>query len=54
MIGPALKAVEEYKASLMKSPNPPAANMTILTDDAFNVRFGSILLQKAVERGREA
>ena len=28
VIGPALKAVEEYKASLVKSPNPPAANMT--------------------------
>jgi len=28
VIGPVLKAVEEYKASLMKSPNPPAANMT--------------------------
>jgi arylsulfatase A-like enzyme len=28
VIGPALKAVEEYKASLAKSPNPPAANIT--------------------------
>jgi arylsulfatase len=28
VIGPVLKAVEEYKASLAKSPNPPAANMT--------------------------
>jgi arylsulfatase A-like enzyme len=28
VIGPVLKAVEEYKASLVKSPNPPAANMT--------------------------
>ena len=28
VIGPALKTVEEYKASLVKSPNPPAANMT--------------------------
>jgi arylsulfatase len=28
VIGPALKAVQEYKASLVKSPNPPAANMT--------------------------
>jgi arylsulfatase A-like enzyme len=26
--GPLLKAVEEYKASLAKYPNPPAANMT--------------------------
>jgi len=28
VIGPVLKVVEEYKASLVKSPNPPAANMT--------------------------
>lgn len=28
VIGPALKTVEEYKASLVKAPNPPAANMT--------------------------
>jgi len=28
VIGPVLKAVEEYKASLVKNPNPPAANMT--------------------------
>jgi len=28
VIGPALKAVEEYKASLVKNPNPPAANIT--------------------------
>jgi len=28
VIGPALKAVEEYKVSLAKYPNPPAANMT--------------------------
>ena len=28
VIGPVLKAVEEYKASLAKHPNPPAANMT--------------------------
>jgi arylsulfatase len=26
--GPLLKAVEEYKASVAKFPNPPAANMT--------------------------
>jgi arylsulfatase len=26
--GPVLKAVEGYKASLVKSPNPPAANLT--------------------------
>jgi arylsulfatase len=28
VIGPVLKAVEQYKASLTKHPNPPAANMT--------------------------
>ena len=28
VLGPLLKAVEEYKASVEKSPNPPAANMT--------------------------
>ena len=28
VIGPMLKAVEEYKASLAKNPNPPAANFT--------------------------
>jgi arylsulfatase A-like enzyme len=28
VVGPVLKAVEEYKASLAKYPNPPAANMT--------------------------
>ena len=28
VIGPALKAVEDYKASLAKHPNPPAANIT--------------------------
>jgi len=28
VIGPVLKAVQEYKASLVKHPNPPAANMT--------------------------
>jgi arylsulfatase A-like enzyme len=28
VLGPLLKAVEEYKASLAKAPNPPAANMT--------------------------
>ena len=28
VIGPALKAVEEYKGSLVKNPNPPAANIT--------------------------
>jgi arylsulfatase A-like enzyme len=28
VVGPVLKAVEEYKASLVKYPNPPAANMT--------------------------
>lgn len=28
VLGPLLKAVEEYKASLVRSPNPPAANMT--------------------------
>jgi arylsulfatase len=26
--GPALKAVEEYKESLKKYPNPPGANLT--------------------------
>ena len=28
VIGPALRVVEDYKASLVKHPNPPAANMT--------------------------
>ena len=28
VVGPLLKTVEEYKASLVKNPNPPAANMT--------------------------
>jgi len=28
VMGPVLKAVEEYKASLAKHPNPPAANLT--------------------------
>ena len=28
VIGPALKAVQEYKGSLVKNPNPPAANIT--------------------------
>jgi arylsulfatase len=28
VLGPVLKAVEEYKAGLAKYPNPPAANMT--------------------------
>jgi arylsulfatase len=28
VIGPVLKAVEEYKTSLTRAPNPPAANMT--------------------------
>ena len=28
VLGPLLKVVEEYKASLKLSPNPPAANMT--------------------------
>jgi hypothetical protein len=28
VIGPVLKAVEEYKASIAKYPDPPAANMT--------------------------
>jgi hypothetical protein len=28
VIGPLLKAVEEYKASLAKHPKPPAANLT--------------------------
>jgi arylsulfatase A-like enzyme len=28
VIGPVLKAVEEYKASVAKHPNPPAANLT--------------------------
>jgi len=27
-LGPALKVVEEYKATLKKYPNPPAANLT--------------------------
>jgi len=28
VLGPILKTVEEYKATLIRSPNPPAANMT--------------------------
>jgi arylsulfatase len=28
VIGPVVKAVEQYKASLAKHRNPPAANMT--------------------------
>lgn len=28
VLGPILKMVEEYKASLVKNPNAPAANMT--------------------------
>ena len=28
VIGPALKAVEEYKGSFAKNPNSPAANIT--------------------------
>ena len=28
VLGPLLKAVGEYKASVAKFPNPPAANMT--------------------------
>jgi hypothetical protein len=28
VIGPVLKAVDEYKASLRRYPNPPAANIT--------------------------
>jgi arylsulfatase len=28
VLGPLLKIVEEYKASLAKNPNAPAANMT--------------------------
>jgi hypothetical protein len=28
VIGPVLTAVEQYKASLARHPNPPAANMT--------------------------
>jgi arylsulfatase len=28
VIGPSLKVVEEYKASLRRYPNPPAANLT--------------------------
>jgi arylsulfatase len=28
VLGPLLKVVEEYKASLVKNPNSPAANMT--------------------------
>ena len=28
VIGPALKVVEEYKASVRRNPNPPAANIT--------------------------
>ena len=27
VLGPVLKTVEEYKASLAKNPNPPAANI---------------------------
>jgi hypothetical protein len=42
VFGPLLKAVEEYKASLAKAPNPPAANMTkFWAANAFEVRFGS-------------
>ena len=28
VIGPLLNVVEKYKASLVRHPNPPAANMT--------------------------
>jgi hypothetical protein len=28
VLGPFLGAVQEYKASLLKSPNAPSANMT--------------------------
>jgi arylsulfatase len=28
VLGPLLKMVEDYKATLGKTPNPPAANMT--------------------------
>jgi arylsulfatase len=28
VLGPLLKVVEDYKATLAKNPNPPAANMT--------------------------
>jgi len=28
IVGLLLRAIEEYKASIAKSPNPPAANMT--------------------------
>ncbi|WP_193378179.1 hypothetical protein [Sinorhizobium fredii] len=28
VLGPLLKAVEEYRATLVRSPNPSAANMT--------------------------
>jgi arylsulfatase len=28
VIGPTLKVVEDYKASLNRYPNPPAANIT--------------------------
>jgi hypothetical protein len=28
VLGPVLKVVEEYKASLARFPNPPPANMT--------------------------
>ena len=30
VLGPVLTAVELYKATLVKNPNPPAANMTRL------------------------
>jgi hypothetical protein len=28
VIGPALRVVEDYKASVQRYPNPPAANIT--------------------------
>ncbi|CAN7296823.1 hypothetical protein [Rhizobium leguminosarum] len=28
VLGPILKTAEEYKKTLVRSPNPPAANMT--------------------------
>jgi arylsulfatase len=28
VLGPALKVVEEYKSTLRRHPNPPAANIT--------------------------
>jgi hypothetical protein len=28
VLGPVLKVVGEYKASVVRNPNPPAANMT--------------------------